>query len=358
MTAPGRLLAVDIGGTFVDAIEFDLVSGEIRVQKTSTTPDAPARGVVAAVRALSGDLTDVVAFGHGTTLGLNAILQRRGADVGIIANEGFRDLWEIARAAIPPERMYNFSYAPPPLVPRRRRVGVRGRLDAAGREIVPLDEASVLEAGRILVETEGLTSLAVCFLHSYANPSHERRTAEILRAAYPHVSVCYGPPLHRESEAVVADVRNGYVSPAAAERVYGVVTHSDGGNPLPSVSPRRERATPIRNPLQAKRSPDEHPFHRAYDLEPAHDGVGQRKELRGVQHATSGRAPRRPSHVGRLRRRVHPDQHGEASAQVQEHAGRPAGNGDDLEVGRPVHVRRDPRHRARPHRGRPGTRTH
>ena len=149
MTVPGRLLAVDIGGTFVDAIEFDQVNGEIRVQKTSTTPDAPARGVVAAVRALSSDLTDVTAFGHGTTLGLNAILQRRGADVGIIANEGFRDLWEIARAAIPPQHMYNFSYAPPPpLVPRRRRVGVRGRVDAAGREIVPLDEASVLEAGR------------------------------------------------------------------------------------------------------------------------------------------------------------------------------------------------------------------
>ena len=217
MTVPGRLLAVDIGGTFVDAIEFDQVNGEIRVQKTSTTPDAPARGVVAAVRALSSDLTDVTAFGHGTTLGLNAILQRRGADVGIIANEGFRDLWEIARAAIPPQHMYNFSYAPPPpLVPRRRRVGVRGRVDAAGREIVPLDEASVLEAGRILVEIEGLISLAVCFLHSYANPSHERRTAEILRAAYPHVSVSISSDItreYREYERTSTVALDAYIRP-------------------------------------------------------------------------------------------------------------------------------------------------
>jgi N-methylhydantoinase A len=221
MTDPGRLLAVDIGGTFVDAVEFDQDNGEIRVHKTSTTPDAPARGVVAAVRALSSDLTDVTAFGHGTTLGLNAILQRRGADVGIIANEGFRDLWEIARAAIPPQHMYNFSYAPPPpLVPRRHRVGVRGRVDAAGREIVPLDEASVLEAGRILVEIEGLTSLAVCFLHSYANPSHERRTAEILRAAYPQLSVSISSDItreYREYERTSTVALDAYIRPVLGD---------------------------------------------------------------------------------------------------------------------------------------------
>ena len=99
MTVPGRLLAVDIGGTFVDAIEFDQVNGEIRVQKTSTTPDAPARGVVAAVRALSSDLTDVTAFGHGTTLGLNAILQRRGADVVLLPARRGRRLAPDVRAA-------------------------------------------------------------------------------------------------------------------------------------------------------------------------------------------------------------------------------------------------------------------
>ena len=213
----GRLLAVDIGGTFVDAVEFDQTSGEIRVQKMSTTPDAPARGVVAAVRALATDLSDVAAFGHGTTLGLNAILQRRGADVGIITNEGFRDLFEIARAAIPPEHMYNFSYAPPaPLVPRRHRVGVGGRLDAAGREVVPLDERAVLAAGRHLVEEQGLRSLAVCFLHSYADPSHERRAAELLRAAYPDVSVSISSDItreYREYERTSTAALDAYIRP-------------------------------------------------------------------------------------------------------------------------------------------------
>jgi N-methylhydantoinase A len=212
-----RRLAVDIGGTFVDAIEFDEQTGEIRVHKESTTPDEPSRGVVEAVRVLSSDLSDVATFGHGTTLGLNAILQRRGADVGIITNDGFRDLWEIARAAIPPEHMYNFSYAPPPpLVPRRHRVGVRCRLDAAGRELVPLDEASVLEAGRILVEEHGLTSLAVCFLHSYADPSHERRTAELLRRAYPHVTVSISSDItreYREYERTSTATLDAYIRP-------------------------------------------------------------------------------------------------------------------------------------------------
>jgi N-methylhydantoinase A len=214
-------LAVDIGGTFVDAIEFDELTGEIRVHKESTTPDEPARGVIDAVRTLTADLSNVATVGHGTTLGLNAILQRRGADVGIIANEGFRDLWEIARAAIPPEHMYNFSYAPPPpLVPRRHRLGVRGRLDSVGREVVPLDEASVLEAGRILVEERGLTSLAICFLHSYADPSHERRAAELLRTAYPHVSVSISSDItreYREYERTSTVTLDAYIRPVLGD---------------------------------------------------------------------------------------------------------------------------------------------
>ena len=147
----GRMLAVDIGGTFVDAVEFDRLSGEIRVQKMSTTPDAPARGVVAAVRALGADLSDVATFGHGTTLGLNAILQRRGADVGIVTNEGFRDRLEIARAAIPPENTCTTS-------PTRRRhrsrpagarVGVAGAWTQLAARSCRWTEQALREAGRV-----------------------------------------------------------------------------------------------------------------------------------------------------------------------------------------------------------------
>ncbi|MFD6100054.1 hydantoinase/oxoprolinase family protein [Nocardiopsis flavescens] len=210
-------LAVDIGGTFVDALAYDETTGRVSLHKASTTPAAPAEGVMEAVRGLAEDLAPVAAFVHGTTLGLNAILQRRGADVGIITNEGFRDLFEVARAAIPADHMYDFSYAPPPvLVPRRHRLGVPGRLDAQGREVQALDEDAVREAGRVLVEEHGLGSIAVCFLHSYADPRHEQRAGEILREAFPHVSVSLSTDItreYREYERTSTAVMDAYIRP-------------------------------------------------------------------------------------------------------------------------------------------------
>lgn len=210
-------LAVDIGGTFVDAIAFDESTGSISLYKSSTTPEAPARGVIDSVSGLREDLGDVTAFAHGTTLGLNAILQRRGAEVGIITNLGFEDLFEIARAAIPTEHMYNFSYAPPPpLVRRRHRRGVAGRMDYLGRELTPLDEQAVRRVGAELVEQHGLASIAVCFLHSYANPTHERRAADILRDLFPDVSVAISSDItreYREYERTSTVVLDAYIRP-------------------------------------------------------------------------------------------------------------------------------------------------
>ncbi|GAA0420260.1 5-oxoprolinase [Acrocarpospora corrugata] len=209
--------AVDIGGTFVDAIAYDETTGELRLHKAPTTPGSPARGVLDAVGGLADRLDDVEAFVHGTTLGLNAILQRRGADVGIITNEGFRDLLEIARANVPSLHMYDFAYAPPPpLVPRRHRTGVPGRMDAQGAEVTELDEDAVREAGRLLVEERGLRSLAICFLHSYANPAHERRAARILREAYPDVSVSTSTDItreYREYERTSTVTLDAYIRP-------------------------------------------------------------------------------------------------------------------------------------------------
>lgn len=210
-------LAVDIGGTFVDALAYDENTGTISLNKASTTPAEPASGVLEAVDGLAEDLAPVAAFVHGTTLGLNAILQRRGADVGIITNEGFRDLFEVARAAIPTEHMYNFSYAPPPvLVPRRRRLGVPGRIDAQGRVVTEFDDDAVREAGRILVEEHGLSSIAVCFLHSYANPEHEQRAGAVLGEAFPHVSVSLSTDItreYREYERTSTAVMDAYIRP-------------------------------------------------------------------------------------------------------------------------------------------------
>jgi N-methylhydantoinase A len=214
-------LAVDIGGTFVDALSYDESTGTLQLHKAPTTPDAPARGVMDAVTRLTPRLDQVSVFAHGTTLGLNAILQRRGALVGILTNAGFRDLFEIARAAIPAQHMYNFSYAPPPpLVPRRHRAGVPGRIGASGAVLQELDEDAVREAGRLLVEEHGLTSLAVCFLHSYANPAHEQRAAAILRAAYPGVWVSVSSDItreYREYERTSTVTLDAYIRPVLSD---------------------------------------------------------------------------------------------------------------------------------------------
>jgi N-methylhydantoinase A len=217
-------LAVDIGGTFVDAISYDEALGTFQIHKASTTPEAPARGVLDAIGGLIEQGQSVTGLVHGTTLGLNAILQRSGAAVGIITNEGFSDLLEIARAAIPAEHMYNFSFAaPPPLVPRRHRIGVPGRIDARGRVLTELDQDAVLEAGRVLVEEHGLRSLAICFLHSYINPDHERTAAALLRDAFPGTLVSASSDITREYreyertstvtlDAYIAPVMNDYIA--------------------------------------------------------------------------------------------------------------------------------------------------
>ena len=217
-------LAVDIGGTFVDAIVFDPATGEVRLHKAATTPHDPSVGVLAAVAGLNLPLADVGAFVHGTTLGLNAILQRRGARVGLITNDGFRDILEVARANVPDASMYDFAYlGPPPIARRRHRLGVAGRLDAQGTELVPLDEEGVARAADELVLDHGLSSIAICFLHSYLNPAHERRAAEIIRDRHPNVEVSPSVDIsreYREYERTSTAVLDAYIKPLLSDYVH------------------------------------------------------------------------------------------------------------------------------------------
>src|SRR3569833_205319 len=163
-------IAVDIGGTFVDAVEFDHYTGGVRLRKAPTTPGRPAEGVLEAIRRLNTPLSDTALIVHGTTLGLNAIIERKGAVTGILTNDGFRDLFEIGRADVPREHMYDFAYQrPAPLVRRRHRIGVKGRMDAQGTIIEALDENAVREASARLV-ADGVQAIAIAFLHSYRNP--------------------------------------------------------------------------------------------------------------------------------------------------------------------------------------------
>ena len=216
----GRVrLAADIGGTFTDIVLE--AGGRLETLKVLTTPDAPERAVVEGagqvLEAAGLDFSDIDVFLHGTTLATNAVIERKGAKTGLIATEGFRDV-----IAIADESRYDqydvFIEKPEPLVPRHLRLTVPERLDVEGHGQLPLDEAAVRDAARKLV-TEGVTAIAVAFLHAYVDPVHERRAGEIIREAAPDMWVTLSSevcPEAREYERTSTAVANAYVQPLMA----------------------------------------------------------------------------------------------------------------------------------------------
>jgi N-methylhydantoinase A len=175
-------IGVDIGGTFTDLVVYDDRTGQVTVEKVPTTPSAPELGCVDAVRRAArqpGVLANCEYFLHGTTVGLNALLERRGAIVGLLCTEGFRDALELRRGARP--ESCDINWVPPePLVPRYLRISVRERITAQGTVIRALDRQHVADAVKVFQEHE-VTSVAVCFMNAYANPAHELEAAEALR---------------------------------------------------------------------------------------------------------------------------------------------------------------------------------
>ncbi|WP_062356649.1 hydantoinase/oxoprolinase family protein [Herbidospora yilanensis] len=259
-------LAVDIGGTFVDAMELDSRTNRVRFRKASTTPARPWEGVLNAIEALGTDLSRVELFIHGTTLGLNAVLERRGGPTGIITNEGFRDVFLIGRGNVPPDHMYDFQYErPESLVRRRHTAGVKGRLDYRGRVVEDLDPDSVRAAARTLVEEHGVHGIAVCFLHSYLDPAHERAAAAIIREAYPQVSLSLSTDIvreYREYERTSTTVLEAYIRPifesyvdeleaGLAARGFGgrfLIMRSGGGSMTSSVAKTSPTHTVLSGP--------------------------------------------------------------------------------------------------------------
>ena len=210
-------LAVDIGGTFVDAVVFDVDNGEWRLEKSFTTPGNAAAGVNAAIKRLGIDGNDLDSFIHGTTLGLNTVLEHKGAVTGILTNAGFEDIFEMGRYNRDRTQMYSLEYdVRPPLVPKRMRLGIPCRMNANGDELLPLDEEAVRAAVRQLVEKWKIQAIAVCYLHAYRNPTHEERTAEIIRAGWPELSVSISSAIvreYREYERTSTTVANAYIQP-------------------------------------------------------------------------------------------------------------------------------------------------
>jgi N-methylhydantoinase A len=186
-------LGIDIGGTFTDGALVDETSGALSIIKVLTTPANPAEGFMEAVErahakggVAPGALSMLV---HATTIATNALIEGNIARIGMVATEGFRDVLEIGYQIRP--RLYDiFQAKPRPLVPRRWSIGVPERLDHEGRVLTPLDE-DALRAAIARLRADGVEAVVVCFLHSYVNPVHERRAAEIIRAEWPeaHLSV-------------------------------------------------------------------------------------------------------------------------------------------------------------------------
>ena len=186
-------IAVDVGGTFTDVVAVD-ETGRTTFAKAPSTPENQAIGTMdgierlaatlgLGVRDLLGQTERIV---HGMTVATNALLERKGARVGLLTTAGHRDVLEM-REGLKPER-YNMRLARrAPLVPRHLRFGVKERIRADGRVEVPLDRTS-LDAAIARLKAEDVTSVAVCYLHAYRDPRHERDTLEVLEKAMPGVS--------------------------------------------------------------------------------------------------------------------------------------------------------------------------
>src|SRR5215467_6138540 len=210
-------LAVDIGGTFTDLVAVDTITGDVVRAKADTTPGGLSQGVLDALARSGVPAATVDAFVHGTTVVINAITERRGVPTALVTTRGFRDVLEIGRANRPD--LYNLAYAKPvPFVPRHLRFEVSERMSYQGAVIEPLGDEDVAKIVR-LIEASGCRSVAVCLLHAWANPEHERRLAAVLRDRLPRLAVVASHEISgqwREYERTSTTVLSAYVQPVVA----------------------------------------------------------------------------------------------------------------------------------------------
>ncbi|MEQ8719563.1 MAG: hydantoinase/oxoprolinase family protein [Acidimicrobiales bacterium] len=252
-------IGVDVGGTFTDLVVA--ADGDRRVYKTPSTPDDPARGVITGITLAADDVGEdlrtflgrVERIVHGTTITTNAVLTGNGARVGFLTTRGFRDLLNMRRGLR--EHQYSNKYGPPPaLVPRHRIIPITERIDVEGTVSIPLVESDVVQAARFLRD-ENVEAVAVSYLWSFLNPSHERRTIEILREELPGVYLSASSdvlPQIRVYERNSTTALNAYVGPplsrylanlrsALDDSGFGgvlLIMQSNGGVMAPEVASR------------------------------------------------------------------------------------------------------------------------
>ncbi len=211
-------LGVDVGGTHTDLVLLDVTSGSIAVEKVATTPANPALGIMRGIgnfAARGVDLAAIEFFSHGTTITTNALLEMRGAKVGLLINRGFRAIQETQGQARDGNVFDYFFQKPPPIAPQSLTRDIGGRIDYSGAVLEPLDEDAVRRAAAEL-KAAGVVSIAVCYLFSFMNPEHEERSGALIREVYPqaHVSLsCEVLSRVREWPRLSATLLNAYLAP-------------------------------------------------------------------------------------------------------------------------------------------------
>ena len=249
------IVGIDVGGTFTDLTAVDEATGRVVVTKVPSRPRHEADAVLAGLAALGIAARDVRRLVHGTTVGTNAVLQRQGARVAVITTAGFRDLIEIGRTKRNIPALFVPTFVrPKPVVERKRRFEVTERLGADGRVLVPLDPASVERALDAAVAADA-EALAVCLLHAYLNPMHERTIADMAKGRCPGVAVSCSAEVvaeYREFERFSTTVLNAYLQPLmdrylgnleerlrATGYAHGVLTVASSGGMMTTETARR-----------------------------------------------------------------------------------------------------------------------
>jgi N-methylhydantoinase A len=210
------IVGIDVGGTFTDLFYAQDGIHVDTVLKVPSTPDDPSRGLIDALAAARIEPSGLDVILHGTTIATNAVIERKGARCALITTEGFRDILELGRRDR--QRMYGLTGVQMPLIPRAMRWEARERLDHRGAVLTPLDEAHLAALAAALVP-EGIGAVVIAFLHSYANPDHERRARDIVKAANPAWEVVISSDVVREYyefERTSTAVVQGYLQPLVA----------------------------------------------------------------------------------------------------------------------------------------------
>ncbi len=219
-------LGIDVGGTFTDFVLIDDLTSRIRYTKALTTPKDLAQGVLTGIDRIllqaKASMEAVSYVVHGTTIGTNSLIERKGAKTGLITTAGFRDVLEIARIERPDAGLYDMTVdLPEPLVPRYLRLEVDERVGADGQVVRPLDEDTARRALDVL-KAENVEAVAVCLLFSFRNPSNERRIRDLCRELFPQALVTISSdiaPEFREFERTSTTVLNAYLLPVTARYV-------------------------------------------------------------------------------------------------------------------------------------------